>query len=200
MKLIVGLGNPDQKYLSTRHNIGFMVVEKLAKELLPVNKSEKAWVGEKRFTAQLCKVSDEVMLVKPHTYMNRSGNAVLSIINFFKLSPSDLWVVHDDIDLPVGKIRIRKGGGTAGHNGVESIIQALNFSEFVRFRLGVGKGKLDMQHSGDHNLKRQTVEKYVLSPFRDSEAGDVKKLIKHSVEAVRMAIDKGIEVAMNRFN
>jgi len=143
MKLIVGLGNPDQKYLSTRHNIGFMVVEKLAKELLPVNKSEKAWVGEKRFTAQLCKVSDEVMLVKPHTYMNRSGNAVLSIINFFKLSPSDLWVVHDDIDLPVGKIRIRKGGGTGGHNGVESIIDTLSFSEFVRFRLGIGKGKLD---------------------------------------------------------
>lgn len=200
MKLIVGLGNPDQKYLSTRHNIGFMVVEKLAKELLPVNKSEKAWVGEKRFTAQLCKVSDEVMLVKPHTYMNRSGNAVLSIINFFKLSPSDLWVVHDDIDLPVGKIRIRKGGGTGGHNGVESIIDTLSFSEFVRFRLGIGKGKLDLQHSGDHNLKRQAVEKYVLSPFRDSEAGDVKKLIKHSVEAVRMAIDKGIEVAMNRFN
>ena len=200
MKLIVGLGNPDPKYLSTRHNIGFMVVEKLAKELLPVNKSEKAWVGEKRFTAQLCKVSEEVMLIKPHTYMNRSGNAVLSIINFFKLSPSDLWVVHDDIDLPVGKIRIRKGGGTAGHNGVESIIQALNFSEFVRFRLGIGKGKLDLQHSADHNLKRQVVEKYVLSSFRDSEAGEVKKLIKHSVEALRLAIDKGIETAMNRFN
>ena len=200
MKLIVGLGNPEPKYLSTRHNIGFMVVEKLAKELLPVNKSEKAWVGEKRFTAQLCKVSDEAMLVKPHTYMNRSGNAVLSIINFFKLSPSDLWVVHDDIDLPVGKIRIRQGGGTAGHNGIESIISVLNFSDFVRFRLGIGKGKLDLQHSADHNLKRQVVEKFVLSPFRDSEAGDVKKLIKHSVEALRLAIDKGIEVAMNRFN
>lgn len=200
MKLIVGLGNPEPKYQSSRHNIGFMVVEKLAKELLPVNKSEKAWVGEKKFTAQLCKVNDNLLLVKPHTYMNRSGIAVLSIINFYKLSPSDLWVVHDDIDLPVGKIRIRKGGGTGGHNGVESIIQALNFPEFVRFRLGVGKGKLDMQHSADHNLKRQAVEKFVLSPFRDSEAGEVKKLIKHSVDAVRLAIDKGIEVAMNRFN
>lgn len=200
MKLIVGLGNPEPKYQYTRHNIGFMVVEKLAKELLPVKKSEKAWVGVKKFTAELCKVSDYVLLVKPHTYMNRSGIAVLSIIRFYKLSLSDLWVVHDDIDLPVGKIRIRKGGGTAGHNGIESLIQELKFSEFVRFRLGIGKGKLDLQHSADHNLKRQVVEKYVLSPFRDSEAGEVKKLIKYSVEALRIALDKGIEVAMNRFN
>jgi len=200
MKLIVGLGNPDEKYRYTRHNIGYMVVEKLAHKLLPVKKSEKAWVGEKKFTAQLCKVNDEVLLVKPHTYMNRSGIAVLSVINFYKLSPSDLWVIHDDIDLPIGKIRIRVGGGTAGHNGMESIIQTLNFSEFVRFRLGIGKGKLDLHHTADHNLKRQGVEKYVLSPFRDREAGDVKKLIKHSVEALVLALDKGIDVAMNRFN
>ena len=200
MKLIVGLGNPDEKYKYTRHNVGFMVVEKLAKNLLPVVKSEKAWVGEKKFTAEICKINDQLILVKPHTYMNRSGIAVLSLINLYKISPSNLWVIHDDIDLPLGKIRIRIGGGSAGHNGVESIINNLHFSEFPRFRLGVGKGKLDIRHTADHNLHRREVEKYVLTPFRDNEGSGVKHLIKKATETLSIALSKGIEVAMNRFN
>jgi peptidyl-tRNA hydrolase, PTH1 family len=200
MRIIVGLGNPDEKYLYTRHNIGFMVVEKLAKSLLPVGKSEKAWVGEKKFTAELCRIDDALMLVKPHTYMNRSGLSILSLINFFKVDPAEVWVVHDDIDLPLGKIRIRVGGGTAGHNGIESIIEHLNFTDFPRFRLGVGRGKLDIEHHGDHNLHRREVEKFVLSPFRENEAGDVKKLIKNAAEALDMALTKGLEAAMNRYN
>lgn len=200
MKLIVGLGNPDEKYKYTRHNIGFMVIEKLAKHLLPVDKSEKAWEGEKRFTAEICKVDPQLILIKPHTYMNRSGIAVLNIINFYKISPDDIWVIHDDIDLPIGKIRIRIGGSAGGHNGIESIITSLNFAEFVRFRLGIGKGKLNIAHTADHNLHRREIEKYVLSPFRDNEGGDIKKLIKHTVDALDMSLKKGIEVAMNRFN
>lgn len=200
MKLIVGLGNPDEKFTYTRHNIGFMVVEKLVKELLPVGKSEKAWVGDKKFTAEYCKVNENLVLAKPHTYMNRSGISVSALLNFYKIAPAELWVIHDDIDLPLGKIRIRKGGSSAGHNGVESIINTLHFPDFFRFRLGIGRGKLDKTHTADFNLHRREIEKYVLSPFRSNEAGEVKKLIKRSSEALEMAISKGIETAMNRFN
>ncbi|OGG00536.1 aminoacyl-tRNA hydrolase [Candidatus Gottesmanbacteria bacterium RBG_13_37_7] len=200
MKLIVGLGNSEEKYRYTRHNIGFMVLEKLGRELLPVDKSEKAWVGDKKLAVQTCRVNNETLLVKPHTYMNRSGIAVLSLMNLYKVSPSGIWVVHDDIDLPLGKVRIRTGGGSAGHNGIESIIQTLQNADFTRFRLGIGKGKLDMQHHGDFNLHRREIEKYVLSPFKDREAGEVKKLIKKAVAALEAALEKGIENAMNRYN
>jgi len=199
-KLIVGLGNPDEKYQYTRHNIGFMVVEKLSRALLPLDKSEKAWVGEKKFTAELCRISENLLLAKPHTYMNRSGMAVLALMNFYKVSVDNLWVVHDDIDLPLGMIRIRKGGSSAGHNGVESIIDSLHSPQFVRFRFGIGKGKLNIQHTGDFNLHRREIEKYVLSPFRENEGGEVKKLIKNGVEATKIALEKGLEAAMNRFN
>lgn len=200
MKLIVGLGNPDEKYKYTRHNIGFMVVEKLAKKLLPIGKSANAWAGEKKFPADICKISDDLLLAKPHTYMNRSGIAISSLLNFYKIALKDLWVVHDDIDLPVGKIRIRIGGGTAGHNGIESIINTLHFADFARFRFGVGRGKLNLQHTGDHNLHRREIEKYVLSPFREGEGSEVKHLIKKGVEALEIALKEGIEKAMNRFN
>ncbi len=200
MKLIVGLGNLGEKYQYTRHNIGFMVVEKLVKELLPVGKSEKAWLNETKLKGLICKVSPDILFLKPQTFMNRSGEAVLKAVNFFKIKPADLWVIHDDIDLPLGKIRIRIGGGSAGHNGVESIITSLNNPEFVRFRLGIGKGKLNLHDNTDYNLHRREIEKYVLSSFRDNEGGEVKKLIKNTVEAVKIALKDGIVKAMNRFN
>lgn len=200
MKLIVGLGNPDDKYLYTRHNIGYMVIEKLAKQLLPVERSERGWEGNKRFTAEICRISDSLILVKPHTFMNRSGIAIASLCDFYKAEIADLWVVHDDIDLPLGKIRIRMGGSSGGHNGVESIITYLHGAEFVRFRLGIGRGKLDAKKTTDINLSRQGIEKFVLSPFRDREAGDAKKMIKNAVKAIIMALDDGIEKTMNRFN
>lgn len=199
MKLIVGLGNPTEKYQPTRHNIGFMVVEKLVKNILPVSSSLKAWNEEKKLKAIVCKM-DDVLIVKPQTYMNRSGSAVSSIVNFYKIKIGDLWVVHDDIDLPIGKLRIRTGGGTAGHNGIESILASLCKSEFVRFRLGIGRGKTDLQRTADHNLHRREIEKYVLSPFKDSEGGEVKKMIKKAVEALEIALDKGLEKAMNGYN
>ncbi|KKS97972.1 MAG: peptidyl-tRNA hydrolase, peptidyl-tRNA hydrolase, PTH1 family [Candidatus Gottesmanbacteria bacterium GW2011_GWA2_43_14] len=198
--MIVGLGNPEEKYLYNRHNIGYMVVEKLAKVLLPVDSSEKEWIGEKKFTAQLCRVNKSLILVKPHTYMNRSGIAVSALARFYKIEESDLWVIHDDIDLPLGKIRIRKGGSSGGHNGVESIIQHFQSADFIRFRLGIGRGKLDAKKTTDINLSRQGIEKFVLSTFKDSEAGEAKKMIKNAVKAVILTLDKGLEKAMNRFN
>ena len=200
MKLIAGLGNPDEKYQYTRHNIGFMVVEKLAKELLPVEKSEKGWEGNKKFTAEICRIDDSLVLAKPHTYMNRSGIAVSSLCNFYKVKESDLWVIHDDIDLPLGKIRVRIGGSSGGHNGVESIIANFPTASFVRFRLGIGRGKLDVKKTTDVNLSRQGIEKFVLSPFKDHEGGDAKKMIKNAVKAIVMTLKDGIEKTMNRFN
>lgn len=199
MKLIVGLGNPGDKFQYTRHNIGFMVVEKFVKDRLPLAPSQNAWKGNTKFATQICKLSD-CLVVKPQTYMNYSGAAVLSLVNYFKIAPSDIWAVHDDIDLPLGKIRIRRGGASAGHHGIDSIIKNIKREDFVRFRLGIGKGKLDIKKSADQNLRRRDVERYVVSPFRYNEGGELKKLIKRGVEALELALKNGMEKAMNRFN
>ena len=118
MKLIVGLGNPGGEYKDTRHNIGFMVVDKLAKEL---GVTDPSWNTDPKKNALTAKIG-EVLLVKPQTFMNKSGFAVSALMNFYKLTPADVWIIHDDIDLPLGKIKIREKGGSAGHHGIESII------------------------------------------------------------------------------
>jgi PTH1 family peptidyl-tRNA hydrolase len=120
--------------------------------------------------------------------MNESGRAVAAVSEFYKIPPKDMWVVHDDIDLPLGKIRIRAGGGSGGHNGVESLIAHLKTDAFLRFRLGVGRGA------------HRSVVEFVLSRFQQGEAGEMRKLIKHGVDAVRLALEKGTDRAMNRFN
>lgn len=199
MKLIVGLGNPGSKFEYTRHNIGFMVVERLVKDRFSLLPSLKAWKKEEKFLSEVCK-ADDYIVAKPQTYMNLAGLAVAKLANFYKVKPSDILVIHDDIDLPIGKIRIRAGGASAGHHGIDSIIKNLHTDSFVRFRLGIGRGKLDKPHGEGHNLHRHEVEKFVVSPFRDNEGGEVKKLIKNAVEALEIALDKGIEKAMNRFN
>lgn len=199
MKLIVGLGNPGDKFRYTRHNIGFLVVERFVKDRLPSSVSQNAWKGEEKFEGEICKLSDCIVM-KPQTYMNRSGASIHLVANYFKIASNDVWVVHDDIDLPLGKIRIRRGGASAGHHGIDSIIKNLHTDNFVRFRLGIGRGKLDKPRGEGHNLHRHEVEKFVVSPFRDNEGGDVKKLIKRGAEAIEIALDKGIAKATNRFN
>ncbi len=188
MKLIVGLGNPGGQYASTRHNIGFMVVDKLLRELgagVP-----PVWQRDEKKNVLTARIG-EVLLVKPQTFMNNSGFAVRALMDFYKLTPADVWVIHDDIDLPLGKIKIREKGGSAGHHGVESIINELGTDVFIRFRLGIGRGS---------EANDRSVISFVLSRFRQSEAGSFKHLIKHGTEAVQMALLKGIDVAMNRFN
>jgi PTH1 family peptidyl-tRNA hydrolase len=196
MKLIVGLGNPGSEYANTRHNIGYMAVEKLARELATTS---VAWREETRHKALTLKVGD-VILVKPQTFMNASGVAVKSILAFYKLAPSDVWVIHDDLDLPVGKIRIRTGGASAGHHGIDSLIRELGSDGFVRFRLGVGRGKEAKGKSSKKNFHRRFVIDFVLSRFSQSEAGELRHLVKNAVEAVRTALFKGLDKAMNRFN
>jgi len=205
MKLIVGLGNPGGKYQYTRHNIGFMVIDNLIAKLNPsttlrVDGERSRTVKTKNYPFAEVYIFNDLILAKPQTYINNSGLAVSKLASIFKLPTSHLWVVHDDIDLPLGKIRIRMGGASAGHNGVDSIIKALGTDKFLRFRLGIGRGKMEKERTMDQNLHRRWVEKYVLSPFWDDEGGKVRVLIKKAAEAVELAIKEGIEKAMNKYN
>lgn len=196
MKLIVGLGNPGDKYRDTRHNVGFMVVDKLAHEL---GGKDARWESSTKNKAAIAKVG-EVVLVKPETFMNASGVAVQSVARFYIVKPEDVWVIHDDLDLPLGKIRIRAGGGSAGHHGIESIMRELGSDAFIRFRLGIGRGMEAKTKSSKKNFHRRFVIDFVLSKFNRTEAGDMKHLVKNGVEAVRIALFKGVDRAMNRFN
>lgn len=196
MKLIVGLGNPGDKYEGTRHNIGFAVVDRLSREL---SDHGVLWEKSEKHKALLCRIGD-VLLVKPSTFVNESGLAVRSLATLYKLTPEDVWVIHDDIDLPLGKIRIRQMGGTGGHHGIESIITSLKKDAFVRFRLGIGRGKEAPIGTRDKNLHHRSVIQFVLSRFTRHEAGNLKHLVKHGSEAVRIALLEGIDRAMNRFN
>lgn len=199
MYLIVGLGNPGEKYKNTRHNLGFMVVDELARKMLPLAKTN--WKKNKKFNSELLTPNSQLILVKPQTFMNASGVGVKKLISFYKINPENLWVIHDDVDLPLGKIKIRIGGAAAGHHGVESIIQRLGTDKFVRFRLGIGHPRLHQGYGG--RAGRGTgaqVERYVLQDFEVNEKSETKTMIKKAVKAVRTALDKGIERAMNEYN
>lgn len=197
MNLIVGLGNPGEKYAQTRHNIGFMVVDHALQDL---TSAATTWSLNQSLKAYLCKAGDLVFL-KPQTFMNGSGVAVKKAIDLYKIDVDHIWVIHDDIDLPLGKLRIRTGGGSAGHHGIESIMRELGGADsFVRFRLGVGRGKLGEKTHTDQNLHRHALEKYVVSSFFEEETGDVRKLVKHAAKAVETALHQGLDRAMNQFN
>lgn len=196
MKLIIGLGNPGDQYKDTRHNIGFMVIDKLAREL---GRETLKWEEDKKHEATIAKVG-EILLVKPITYMNRSGYALKGLLAYYKASPEDVWVIHDDLDLPIGKIRLRMGGASAGHHGVDSIIRELQSDKFTRFRLGIGKGRENIGPNSDQKLNQKSVISFVISKFHRREAGDLKHLVKRTGDAVRIALNEGIDKAMNRFN
>lgn len=195
MTIIVGLGNPGDQYKDTRHNIGYMVLEKLSHEL----GGDVSFSHENKFEADVARFADAI-LVKPTTFMNASGAAVRKVMAFYKLKPKDVWVIHDDIDLPMGKIRIRLGGSSAGHHGVDSIIKELGTDAFLRFRLGVGRGKENTGVNADRHIQKSTVISYVLSRFSWHDAGKLKVLVKHSAEAVRVALTEGTDKSMMRYN
>lgn len=197
MNLVVGLGNPGEKYASTRHNIGFMVIDRVLKDLVS---ADTTWELKKDINAFVFKRGD-LIFAKPQTFMNASGIAIRKLVELYQIPVENIWVIHDDIDLPIGKIRVRSGGGTAGHHGIESLIRELGQDTFVRFRLGVGRGQLEQKHaSSNRNLRRHSVEKYVVSAFTTHEEGQVRKLIKHAAKAVETALHKGIDKAMNEYN
>lgn len=189
MKLIVGLGNPGIKYEKTRHNLGFAVLDALLQELAPVK--ETMWQEDKKSNSLIAKVRD-LILVKPQTFVNASGFAVKKLITNHQLPITNLWVVHDDLDLPLGKIKIRKGGGSAGHRGIDSIVKELGTYDFVRFRLGIG-------HPGLGSGNKE-VERYVLSPFGRGEKDEARRMVKQAVEAIKLALEEGLGKAIGGFN
>ena len=192
MILIVGLGNPGRKFQKTRHNLGFRVVEAFFKK----NRDRHNFSNfklKKKFNAEISerKFNDKkIILTKPQTFMNLSGRAVKKITNNLQLTTNNLWVVHDDIDIPLGKIRISIGRGAAGHKGVESIIKELGTKNFVRFRVGI------QPKTG----KPKNPEKFVLQKFNKEEEGLIKEVIQKIIEAIEMTIIKGLEKAMTKFN
>ncbi|HKW59584.1 MAG TPA: aminoacyl-tRNA hydrolase [Candidatus Dormibacteraeota bacterium] len=183
--LIVGLGNPEAGYADTRHNMGFACVRELARRLgVPVER--KRWqslVGRSEARA--------VWLVMPQTFMNLSGQAVAKALKDTGVTPEQTWVVYDELDLPLCRMRIRRGGSAAGHNGLRSIIDSLGTDEFVRFRVGIGKPARKGSHAGRH---------YVLGRFTKAEAERLPDVISGAADALEMAIDAGVERAMDRYN
>jgi len=184
-KLVVGLGNPGDEYKETRHNIGFMVVDHL-KEKLPgsfenLNKFESLYYKGR------CR-GRNLFLQKPMTFMNLSGKAVGKLIRSVNIAPDEVVAIYDDLDLPFGKIRLRKSGGTGGHNGVESLISELGSNNFARVRVGIGRS----------NSKDQS--EHVLGVFSNEEQANLPDIIEKASEATKLILYRGLTEAMNRFN
>lgn len=208
MKLIVGLGNPGEKYEKTRHNLGFMVLEHFLKDFEPIQKTQ--WEDSAKFKSDIVQIEfkpkagsfEKVILAKLKTYMNNSGMAVQLISVFYKIQPSDIWIIHDDFDLPLGSMKIRFGGASAGHHGVESIISVLKTDKFWRFRLGTGeqKSKIKDQRSKIAKRKIRNADDFVQSGFGKGESGKVRELIKRGVKAISTALEKDLNSAMNQYN
>jgi peptidyl-tRNA hydrolase, PTH1 family len=180
-RLVAGLGNPGVEYAHTRHNIGFMVVDFLAHE------AGLKWEKSGKWDAATAKFHD-TLLVKPASYMNRSGQPIQAIAQFFKIIPAEILVVADDFSLPLGRLRIRQSGGPGGHNGLESTIVQFGTEEIPRLRVGIG------------SAPAAGATDYVLSNFFEEERPVVKAMVERAAEAVKCAIDKGIVSAMNTFN
>lgn len=198
MKLIVGLGNPGEKYHNTRHNCGFMVLDHLLQELGEHNVEWEVSSKLKSDIASFMLKDEKVLLAKPQTYMNNSGMAVQLLRDFYKIDAHDVWIVYDELDLPLGSMKIRLGGAAAGHHGVESIIDSLGTDAFWRFRLGIGTS-----HDKEHPLSKQEVHNaaaYVLDQFGHGEAGKVREMLKRTVASIQCALAQGMEAAMNKFN
>ena len=181
IRLVAGLGNPGPEYASTRHNIGFMVVEHLALQF------GSTWEKSIKWDALTSKHGDTVF-AKPTSFMNRSGYPLVAIAQFYKIAAPEILVVLDDLALPLGRIRIRPGGGTGGHNGLESIITQFGTEEIPRLRIGIGAAPRD----GGVD--------YVLGRFFEEERPLVKSAIERGVEAVKCTVDNGVVSAMNTFN
>jgi len=188
--LVAGLGNPGEQYRNTRHNLGHLVIDRLAQNVditvsgfPPTNSFIRAEFGRARIG------EEEVILVKPLTFMNLSGKSIKPLLDFFNLSPSRLIVVHDDLDLPLGVVRIKAGGGSGGHRGLDSIIVHLRTNEFTRVRIGIGRPR-----------GRQNPAKYVLNPFTGRQWDIIDPAIDRAVAAVLAIITWGVERAMSEYN
>lgn len=181
MKLIVGLGNPGKSYENTRHNIGFMVLDHYLKD--------PTW--QKKFNAQYTTTmveNEKIVWIKPETYMNLSGNAVVEFVNYYKIDPKDILVIHDDLDLPFGKYRIKINSSAGGHNGIKSIINCLGTNAFARLKIGIS-----------HNIEGDTKD-FVLGKFSKSQLEEIEKLYNIFNDIIDDYIKEGINYVMNKYN
>jgi PTH1 family peptidyl-tRNA hydrolase len=186
LKLIVGLGNPGSEYRDTRHNVGFMVADVL------VDRWRVSDQWREKFEALLIKTTvrdDAVIVAKPLTFMNLSGQAVQGLAGFYKIEPADIFVVTDDVALPLGRLRARREGGAGGHNGLKSIIQSMATQAFPRMRVGVGRGD-----------NRRDLADHVLGRFDADERDTVSAAVLRAADATEMFLSEGIERVMNAFN
>lgn len=185
MKLIVGLGNPGKKYEKTRHNVGFMFVDKLAKELkvdFTLNKQLKSLIANSNLGGE------KVVLIKPQTFMNLSGEAVLAVANYYKVDVDDILVIYDDLDLPTGKIRIRKIGSSGGHKGMKNIIELIKTQEIKRVRIGIM-----------NNSQIDTID-FVLGKFTTNEEVDINIALDYTYQMINSFIVDSFDDFMNKFN
>lgn len=183
MKIICGLGNPGTEYKDTRHNVGFMAVDRFADKI-----NEIEW--EMKFDARTAKLvfkNEDVLLLKPQTYMNLSGKAVAKALGFYKVDPKDVLVIHDDCDLPLGRVMLKKDGGDAGHHGVASVISAVG-KDFHRIRIGIGR------------VSGEGLTEWVLSPFSESEKTVISDALDMAVFGIEIWISQGLEKAQQRVN
>jgi PTH1 family peptidyl-tRNA hydrolase len=193
MKLIVGLGNPGLFYAHNRHNIGYMCINRFAREhKIRFNKKQGlARIGSGEISGE------KVVLARPQTFMNNNGESVSRLVARYKIGLSDLIVIHDDLDLPTGKIRLRQGRGSGGHKGIESIIAHLGKGNFYRVRVGIGRPDI----ADDSNIdKGQAVIDYVLSGFTRQEKKIIDGVIPEVSRAILCLLTEGIDTAMNRYN
>ncbi|RLB60907.1 MAG: aminoacyl-tRNA hydrolase [Deltaproteobacteria bacterium] len=187
MLLVVGLGNPGSEYAAHRHNVGFMTVDEVARR-------SGAGLSRSKFSGEIVRTSIEdveTLLLKPMTYMNCSGDSVQPCAAFFKIPPPSIIVIHDDLDLPFGTIRLKQGGGHAGHNGLRSIIGRLSTPDFCRVRIGIGRPPPEFQGE---------VSDYVLSGFRSSERENLPSCLRIAAKSVLDVAARGIEAAMKTRN
>lgn len=185
MHIIIGLGNPTDKYQATRHNIGWDAITRLSDDFrIPLDfKKHKAICGKGYIEGE------KVILAQPVTYMNLSGESVRELVDFYKVTPEEIIVIYDDISLEVGQLRIRKKGSAGGHNGIKSIISHLGTDEFPRIKVGVGD-----------KPKEWDLADYVLSRFQGEEQATIREALKDTSDACKMMITAGIDEAMNRYN
>ena len=185
---MIGLGNPGSKYEFTRHNIGFRIIDSLARDMgIEFNKVKSYYSLISRGMIN----NHKVMLVKPQTFMNLSGRAVNRVVSYYKIPLQDLLIVYDDLNLELGQVRIRKKGSSGGHKGIESIMQYLNSEDIPRLRIGVGNPSV--------NYNFDCVS-YVLSNFNNDEEDKIEEVIQLSTEAVKTIIEDGFEKAMRKYN
>ncbi len=185
MYLIVGLGNPGKDYAGSRHNLGFQVVEALSEKINAARPNQKHW----SLIAETAYKRRKVMLAQPLTYMNLSGRAVKELMRNYRIDIDRLLVIYDDLDLPAGAIRLRGSGGSAGHRGIQSIIDTLGTSEFPRLRIGIGKAPEGLEPAD-----------YVLQPVEGQDKILLEQAVVRSADATLLFVERGLEAAMNSYN